>query len=323
MFLGFKMFLRDSKRLKSIYGIARKINSKKKYRKATGGKHTFIDRSKGYKELFIIIAGYKTYLYDDVFARAVRFIPKDMDVVIVSSGKYDEKLDEIAKENDWSYLYTKRNCVTLIQNKAIVLHPNAEYIYKMDEDIFMTEGCIETIRNTYTKVKKEGLYDVGFVAPLLPVNGYCHIKILEKYGLKGIFEDKFEKIKYASSNERQIQSNPDVAKFFWGEGGFVKPLDELNSDFQKEEFNYSVCPIRFSIGFILFSRDLWNEMEMFEVLPGSNMGVDEGQLAKHCVMKSKAMVVSHNTVCGHFSFGPQNEEMKNYYNSNRELFKID
>jgi hypothetical protein len=34
------------------------------------------------------------------------------------------------------------------------------------------------------------------------------------------------------------------------------------------------------------------------------------------------MIVAHNTVVGHFSFGPQTEAMKEFYHDNPEYFEI-
>ena len=205
------------------------MRDKKRYRLAAEVRTHFIDRSKHRKDLCIIIAGYKPYLYQDVFERLIRFLPEQMDVCIVSSGIYSEELEKIASEHGWSYLSTKRNCVTLLQNVAILKHPDAEYIYKIDEDIFVTEHCFERMKETFLRVEKDGLYDVGFVAPLLPINGYCHLRILERLHLVSEYERRFERPIYASYSTRLIEKSPDAAKFFWGEGGYIPSIDEMAS----------------------------------------------------------------------------------------------
>ena len=320
--MDIKYYISHSNILKPLYRSLKKVNDAIHFRKATHDNYRFEDRQNKSQELMIIIAGYKDFLYADVFSRAEKYIPKSMDVVIVSSGKYDDDLSEIAKKNGWSYLGTRTNSVTLVQNIAILLHPAAKLIFKMDEDIFLTQGCIETMKSTYKKVYEEGLYDIGFVAPILPINGYSHISILRQYNLIGIYEKMFEQIKYASYATRQIESNPKVAKFFWGEGGYVPHIDDINRELQRKEFKYSVCPIRFSIGCICFSRQLWEEMGMWEVIGGNNLGVDERQIAKYCIYTSHAIIISENTVVGHFSFGKQTESMKEYYKEHHEMFSI-
>ena len=141
-----------------------------------------IDRRKNSNILLIILAGYKSFCYEDVFARVKAFTPKKFDICITSSGLFDETLNKIAAENGWSYLSTAQNNIPLAQNLAIKIHDKAEFIYKMDEDIFVTDGCFETLMKTYRHVLRHGHYNVGFVAPLIPINGYGHIRVLEKLG---------------------------------------------------------------------------------------------------------------------------------------------
>lgn len=66
-----KTCLRESFLTKELYQKLKQIRDEKRYRLATQVEHTFIDRSKHRKDLCIIIAGYKPYLYQDVFERLV------------------------------------------------------------------------------------------------------------------------------------------------------------------------------------------------------------------------------------------------------------
>ena len=317
-----KAWLRESVVTRHLYQKLKNIQAKRNYQVSTKVGHVFVDRRKRENKLCIILAGYKSYLYEDVFGRLVRYMPEDMDVCIVSSGLYAKELEEIAEAQGWSYLSTERNCITLAQNVAILLHPCAEYIYKIDEDIFVTEYCFERMMETFLKVEDEGEYDVGFVAPLLPVNGYGHLKILKKLGLTEIYEEKFEKPKYASYSNRMIERSGAVARFFWGENGFGPSLDQLSRLFGSRPFEYSACPVRFSIGFILMRRCTWEDMGMWKVLTGNPcMGLDEEQICSYCITKSKAIIVAENAVSGHLSFGQQNDDMKQYYIEHREMFR--
>ena len=317
-----KALLRDSFLTGGIYRYLKKERDKRRYRLATEVESQFIDRRKYADKLCLILAGYKPHLYEDVFERIGRYIPEDIDVCIVSSGLYSTALAEIAEKNTWSYLSTKRNCVTLAQNAAILLYKDAKYIYKIDEDIFVTRGCFHMLWQTMMRVEAMEPYRVGFVAPLIPVNGYGHLRILKKLGLTGAYKEKFERPIYASSSERLIEKSGDAARFFWGEGGYIPSIDQMNAQFSSEDFQYSVCPIRFSIGFILMRRDVWERMGMWKVLPDNPcMGVDEEQLCSFCMTNSLAIIVSENTVVGHLSFGQQNDSMKEYYTAHRERFK--
>jgi len=283
----------------------------------------FDNRQKKYKKLCIILAGYKEFLWDNVFHRLSAFMPDDVDVCVLSSGIYNPKLSELCRQNDWSYLRTHVNCVTLIQNLAIILHPNAEMIYKIDEDIFITKYFFSETLNVYNKINTDTRYYVGFVAPIIPINAYGHIRVLERLGLIETFENKFNKAKYLSNVSNQIESNPDVAKFFWGDGGFVPHLDKMAEMFYDDDIRFSICPIRFSIGAVLFSRSLWADMGGFKVIKGNPcMGVDEEQLCSYCITQSKIIAVAEKTVVGHLSFGSQNAEMKKYYLEHSDRFRL-
>ena len=287
-----------------------------------GGVDGFIDRRKNYNILLVILAGYKPYLYDDVFARVRAFVPANIDVCVLSSGLFDEKLDFIAKSNNWSYLFTARNSLTQIQNIAIILHDKAKFIFKMDEDIFVTRHSFVTVWEGFQKAAQDQKYDVGFAAPLIPLNGYGFVRILEKLGMVGMYEKLFEKVKYMEVANGKIGLSSEAAKFFWGEGGYIPSIDYMDEEFHRDKLTYSVCPIRFNIGFILYHRNLWDFMGGWEVPPDVNgMGTDEEQLITLCVKLSLGMIVVENTVVGHLSFRLQNEAMREYYKTHRDKFR--
>lgn len=314
--------LANNKTCVNLVRKTRKIYFEKEKRRRVKAKYTFIDRSNHRSNLCIILAGYKEILWNDVFGRIKKYAPKDIDVCIVSSGLYSKKLDEIAKNNNWSYLSVKKNKVTLAQNVAINLFQDAKMIYKLDEDIFVTKNFFKNLMNTYEKAQ-EDYFKVGFVAPLIPINGYAHVRVLEKIGLINNYENKFGKAKHDWDTEGRIVKNSEVAKFMWGESEIkLRDIDKLDNEFSKEEFKYSICPIRFSIGAILFSRKLWDDMGRFKVGIGNNMGVDEIQICNYLLSDSRTIIVSENTLVGHFSFGPQTKEMLNFYEKNRNIFKV-
>lgn len=271
----------------------------------------------------MILAGYKPYLFEDIFARVKAFTPEQFDICITSSGLFDETLNQIAAENGWSYLSTAQNNIPLAQNFTIAIHDKAEFICKMDEDIFVTAGTFETLLKTYEHVYRHGHYNVGFVAPLIPINGYGHIRILEKLGLLETYEKTFEPVLYGAQPNRMIEKSPEVAKFFWGEGGIVPSIDDMNAAFSILKISYSICSVRFSIGLILFHRNLWEAMGRWQLPPPNNagLGTDEAQICQFCVALSLGMVVAENSVVGHLSFRQQNAAMKEYYLTHREKFR--
>lgn len=300
------------KKLKLYNIVKNKMEKIRKKRKLTK-RYKFEDRKKDKEKVCFVLAGYKEFLYDSIFNRIKYFIPNDIEVCILSSGKYSTKLSRIAKENDWSYLSTKKNNVALIQNVGVELFKNAKYIYKLDEDIFVTKNYFETLFKTLEDCQERGEYKVGFVAPTIPINGFGNMLILKRFSLIQTYEEKFERPIYAAGRDRMVESNPEVAKFFWGEGEFLPDIDTMNETVGKDKFEYIACPIRFSIGAILFTRKFWSEMGMFDVVNGSGMGSDEKQICSYCMTSSKAIIVSKNSIVGHLSFGKQNETMKKYF----------
>lgn len=288
----------------------------------TDGEFQFEDRKKDREDLLVILAGYKEFVWEIVFERLEAYVPKELDVCIVTSGLVNEKLKHLCEKQQWSYMSTGRNNVSLAVNLAIWNHPKAEYIYKMDEDIFTTKGVFETLKHTYIQVQTKGRYEVGFVTPLIPVNGYGHVRLLEIFGAVDLWKERFGVLKYTNNtHHKNICENPKTARFLWGEENpGMADLDGMQRVLKEQPFRYSVCPIRYSIGFILFRRSTWLHMGGFPVLQG-NMGVDEEAFCQYCMIQSKAMIVAENAVVGHLAYGPQNKEMERYYHLHKEKFR--
>lgn len=315
------MSLRE--KLKKIKWL-KKIYYKYKFRKQLFDKHTFINRSNGSNRLCYIISGYKEFAWDIVFERIYKFIPKDIDVCIISGGLYNQKLYDYAEKYNWSYLYSKTNNVGLVQNLVINKFEKAEYIFKLDEDIFVTENYFTNLWNCYNSLQEDGLYKPGIVAPMININGFSHYEVLKRFDQISTYTSKFERPYYMAGSHRMIENNPDVAKFMWGEGSFLPSIDEMNKIVNKDHKDYIACPIRFSIGAILFSKQIWKDMGFFRVTSKKliDLGLDESQICDFCIENSQAIIVCKNSIVGHLSFGKQNELMKEYFLNNKEKFQI-
>lgn len=322
--MGIKTFLYDNKYTKNIYRKLRKRYIRKRY---LTGEHRFINRSKGHEKLCLVLAGYKNYLIPMVMERLRMFAPEDVDVCIITSGKWSEEINRLCEENNWSYLSTKRNNVALAQNMCIELHKKANYIFKLDEDIFLTEKYFERMFDIYKECRKNSDYNVGVLAPLLPINGYGHFKIINKFGLADVYKKRFGDLKIAAGIDRAIENSPEFARFMWGEAieldgkeYRLPTIDDMNRKLSEEPREVEACPIRFSIGAILFERKLWKDMGYFKVDTGPGMGRDEAQLCSYCLLESRPVMVSSNVLVGHFAFGGQNESMREYLEKNPDIF---
>jgi len=281
--------------------------------------YTFEEQRHGNKKCCLVLAGYKEFLWDRIFDRLIRFIPQDVDVCIISSGVYKEKLSHIAKDQQWSYLATKINSVTLAQNVALSVMSGYEWVYKMDEDMFVTENSFDIIFDAYKQAEQESGFIPGYAAPLIPVNAFGYRTILDITNNKDLFEQEFGRVIVGGNPESEIEKNPEAAAFMWSS---CPRLDEMNRKLQKDKIKYDFCSVRFSIGFILFEYDFWAKNNGFTVSGSSDMGSDEEEICSNCINLSRPIVVSFNTVVGHFSFGRQTERMKHLLADKPDLFEI-
>lgn len=286
----------------------------------------FLNNSNGHEKVCLILAGYKQFAWEIVFKRIKKYCPEDIDVCIVSSGVYSEELKQYAEKYSWSYISMKRNCVTLALNSAIKQFPKATKLFKLDEDIFITEGFFETLPVIHELSKKD--YFPVFTAPLIPINGYGYRRILEKLNLVEDYTKRFEYPRISAGIHMQVESNPDVAMYFWHKDDIIPKIDEINTIIKKKGYTndrggYTVCPIRFSIGAIFFERILLETFGWFPVNKGTGMGIDEEFLCNLATSQSKAIIVTENQVVGHLSFGKQNKTMEEYYQNNKGFFDIE
>jgi len=273
------------------------------------GAYKFIDRSKGSQRLLVILAGYKDFLWPLTLNRIAKFIPSDIDVCIASSGLYVAPLAQLAENLGWSYLYTKDNKVALVQNLAIANHPQAKWIYKLDEDIFISEGFFDSLQEGYLRIKKEGLYYPGVCAPILNINGYSYINFLKIIAAEKEYKDKFGELIHAASDIK-AQSDGEAAKWLWKKS---LPFDETARYIKAQPFSYSPVPHRFSIGAILFEKELWERIGGLRTsFSQGGLGLDESHLCKDCMNLSRPIIVLHNVFAGHFSFRPQEAAMREY-----------
>lgn len=291
--------------------------------------YEFVDRSKGSEKLCIVLAGYKEPLWGEVFGRLKAFAPADLDVCIMTSGLENDTLKKIAEENNWSYLSTSVNHLSLVQNIAIDVHPQAKWVYKIDEDMFLTKGFFEKLLETYDYVDSETCYRPAFVSPLINVSCYGHIRLLEKCGLTEEFRATGltdMKVTDGLHHNKQVLENVAASRYLWGETQpMLRDIDALTEEFSKGDLAFSICPVRYSIGAILFTRDSWEEFGKFPLtFVGSEFGLgdDEEHICHYACFTGRAMVICENVVVGHLGYGPQTSEMMKYYEAHKDWFAL-
>lgn len=280
-----------------------------------------VDNRKGYEILVMVLAGYKPDLWDKVFDRFIKYMDLPADVCIVSSGLQNERLAQLARENGWSYMSTKVNNLCLAQNECIELHPNAKYIFKMDEDIFVTDGSFRTLIFNFRELESDSDYVPGAIVPMINVNATTFIQVLRLQKKLGKFTARFglPKVSDGRTHHDDITFNEDVCKFLW---------DDVNID-DKSKRGSIRTPVftRFSIGLVLFTREVWLNMGRFPVdLENSieykrvGLGEDEKALCSYCFMKAYPMFIDETVLVGHLSYGPQTKAMMEYFKTHPEKF---
>lgn len=270
-------------------------------------KHRFVDRSTGSDRLLVVLAGHKPLLWPLTLERFRRALPDGVDACLVTPGVDRPELDAWARDAGWSYLTTGKGHVSVAQNLALRAHPRARWIYKLDEDIFVADGYFEALAAGYARVQAEADFAVGFCSPLLNVNGFSYKDFLEVVGATDAYRERFGALRRASDGI-PAQQDGDAAVFLWERS---IPVDAVAAQVAARPFGYSIVPHRFSIGALLFERDLWEGMRGFRRLeraPG--LGEDEQHVCVECLSRSRIMAVLDDVYAGHFAFGPQMPAME-------------
>jgi hypothetical protein len=284
-------------------------------------RHQFHDRRNGARTLVCMLAGYKPELWPIVMPRFRAALP-DADVCIVSPGRNDLSLVDLCRQHGWSYLSTATNDVSLAQNVCYRLHDPAEMIVKLDEDMFLLPDTISRLLDEYDRIKDDGVVDPGFVAPMIPLNGFCYRHLLEMLGLLEEYEANFGIARLATSG-LPLHNDPAAARWIWQK---TAPLSITAMRLSKFETRQLLCPIQFSIGLIAFERELW---ELIGYLPvnrrrllfGFNtLGGDEAYICSKALAASRPGVVTTAALAGHFSFSPQYHRLKALLDDQPRLF---
>jgi hypothetical protein len=287
--------------------ILTRLRTEAGYRWRFAERHEFVDRSRGSDRMLMILGGHKPRLWPWTLARDERSLPPDIDVCLITPGVARPELRTWAERAGWSYLTTRGGHVSVAQNLAIRAHPNARYVFKLDEDIFIPSDYFEPLLRGYERVRDELDFSIGLCAPTLNINGFSYVDYLERLGLTEEYRRRFGPTRRASDGIPAF-ADGEAAVWLWSHG---LPVDDTARRFAEAGPSHRIVPHRYSIGAILFERDLWDEMRGFKRLERSpGLGEDEGYICASCVSLSRVMVVLGEVYAGHFAFGPQQPAME-------------
>ena len=300
--------------------IKRKINEYFEEKNKYKTKYKVEGNIKGKKQMLYILSGYKPYLWDDVFGRIKEFQTDEMEVCIGSSGKYCEELSQICKKNDWVYVSTSLNNVCVITNVIMRLFNQAEYIFKLDEDIYLPEGYFTDMIAAYDRIEKESPGIIGYTCPVLPLGFYGMHDFLIENNCLDEYEEKFGKHYVGGRAANPVFKTPcGIDEFIWEKMGV---FDECAKKYSERPFTYEACATRSGIAAILFKRAFWDEIGGLKNNHSIGVGDagDEGQITAYCALQSKMMYCVNNILVGHFAFGGSEPAMLKFKEAHPEIF---
>lgn len=275
------------------------------------------------RTLVMMLVGYKPDLWPLILPRFEAALPQDCTVCLVSPGLYNPEIAQLCEAKSWRYMGTATNDVALAQNVCLLAHPDVEMVAKLDEDMFLLPGSIDALLDFYRATKAHKAVDPGFVAPMIPINGFTYRSLLRRLDLLDRFEAQFGTARIATTAS-PVTVNPAAARWMWEH---TAPLAATQARLKATPAaEMLLSPIKFSIGLIVFERAFWEEFRFFPVyrhrlLAGqSTLGGDEEFLCKECVDRSRPIVIHPDVLAGHFSFGPQYAGMLALLKERPELF---
>lgn len=299
-----------------------------KRRRSFAHKYIFEDRSKKSENLLLIVAGFQEFYWDTVFGRVernCRQFDESIDVcVCVPRGDLGGGiLDNVrlrCEKLGWSLVYLYDDLLAQAQNTAIKLHPNAKWIYKIDEDIIISDQYFSKMKRGFLLAEKQLFAQMGFATPLLNLNAACVHHFLETTDklsdMYKIFGDI--KIRFPQEENDPVHRSEDFARWVWNNS---LPFDQV----AKEVENTNVgkifqANVRLSIGAILFTRNYWEQIGFFEVARTGAMGVEEGQMNAYSFNIMQSIAIVGDTFAGHLGFFSQKNACRELYENNKEKF---
>lgn len=321
--MNLKVLVKRARKL-SVSDISLKLSEKKYHKRqkkrAFPKSYIFDDRSRGSKNFLIVLAGFQDYYWSAVLERVraneLQF-DEDIDICVCVplGGENADKLRGICEKMDWSYLKLPEDLLAQTQNIAIKLHEKAEWIFKIDEDIILSDNYFASMKKSWADFEKTSYMRVGILAPLLNVNAYASRRFLISLGKLDEYEAKYGKYDLCEDwINADIHSSPDTALYLWENSlpfdGVSKKIAEINSGV------VTVCPHRFSIGAILMKRSYWEKMGMFTVGVTGELGLEEKQVCEFCMNDMHAIAVAESVFAGHLGFYKQKAKVHEFFDKN-------
>ncbi len=283
----------------------------------------FVDCRCGHENLLMVVAGFQPYYWDDVLLRVKenqKLFDEKLDVCIcVPNGGGDSTaLKNKCVENGWSFFHIDTNQLAKAQNIAILLHPEARWIYKIDEDIILPRDYFGRMKREYPLAEEHTRRNIGFLAPVLNIN-FCGTEVFfNTLDLVDGFEKEFGRLIYGW-NEAPFYSG-EAGRWIWEHS---IPFDRVAKTFETgNALKYHFCDLRFSVGAFLCERTFWIDLGGFTVAPEGILGVEEIQMNEKCINAAMSMVIAESIFAGHMGYGSQKDAIREFYEEHRTDFGI-
>lgn len=286
-------------------------------------KYIFDDRQKGSENLLMVVMGFQPYYWEVVLNRVYLNVTQFMEPIdiclCVPEGANEIQggvIRQFAARYGFSYLYIFEDLLAQVQNTAIKLHPFAQWIFKIDEDIILSDNYFSKMKNAYVRAENDCFYPIGIVSALINLNAGGFKLFLQSLGEWSDFEKRFKSRYYFNllSQSREvdlIHKNEDVAQYIWEK---TIPFDSKSATIQRQnKGKYSVCPIRMSIGAILFVRKSWENWGGFTVKGEGKLGVEEEQICGNIINDMQVIIIAEDTLVGHLGFNKQKNTCKHFF----------
>lgn len=190
-------------------------------------------------------------------------------------------------------------CVIAMQNAIFKLHLNS-LVIKIDEDLFVTEGWLEGLLNSY---KQHSHNESAIIfSPTIPNNW------VGRYFLNNLLCDKYE-YEYSSKFNvmKNVHTDPDYGVWIWNKI-IEDNLEEVirNNAHAENDLKFNEA---LNINCILFDSRL-----MRLVLPFTHS--DEAEINSSLKRKGYHGIMTSNSIAHHYSFGPQQKMIDKYIGMN-------
>lgn len=266
------------------------------------GRHRLLMRSTGHSRLVVILAGHHTHLWPATLER-LHALGDDADVCLVCPGGNAPAAHQLAARCAWSVLTTRSKRPGLGLSLAVLAHPQAKIIHKLDEDIVLPAHYFRRLEAALERAE-QGASDhpPGLIAPLLNVNPFCHVQLVRRLGLEGEWTSHFGPLRSGLLDSPAYHS-AEAARFLWRA---CTPFAAVDARLRQGDPTPLAVPHRFCIGAIAIRREILEGLGLFRrPFIGPILGGDEDALCHGLATRGLSVLVDPTTLAGHLGFAPQ------------------